>query len=141
MYSLNSHSKKRLEGVHPLLIDVIEEAIVGSPYNFQIPRDGGVRTVERQQELYSYGRTNMSKKKVTNVDGIKKKSNHQVKADGYGHAFDIFIMLPNGKASWDKKMLTEVANHILAIGKTKGVTIEWGGNWTKFPDLPHFELK
>lgn len=30
-------------------------------------------------------------KKVTNCDGYIKKSNHQAKADGYGHAVDIFL--------------------------------------------------
>jgi hypothetical protein len=149
MYSLNSHSKERLKGVHPKLIEVIEEAIIGSPYNFQIPRDGGVRSTERQQVLYSYGRTDKSKKEVTKVDGIKKKSAHQVKSDGYGHAVDIFILLPSGKASWDKKMLKEVAQHIIAIGKTKGVIIRWGGDFNMDGDKttsdawdsPHFEIK
>ena len=149
MSTLNVNSLERVKGVHPRLVEVFTKASENSPYNFQIPRDGGVRTVERQKELYAQGRTDLSKKKVTNADGVKKKSNHQVKEDGYGHAIDIFILLPNKKASWDKKMIKSVAEHIIKVGLELGVIIRWGGDFNMDGDkttsdawdYPHFEIK
>lgn len=148
MSKLNVNSIERIKGVHPRLIEVFVKASENSPHNFQVPRDGGVRTEARQKELYSYGRTNMEKKKVTNADGVKKKSNHQVKSDGYGHAIDIFILLPNGKASWDKKLIKPVAEHIKKVGLESGVIIRWGGDFNMDGDkttsdawdYPHFEI-
>ena len=127
---------KKLKGVNPILIDILIESQYNSPHRFEIPRDGGLRTTERQQELYSYGRTDKSRKIITYTDGVIKKSEHQK-----GTAFDIFILLPNGKASWDKVMLTEVARHIQKVAKEKfNVTLEWGGSWKSFKDYPHFQL-
>ena len=133
---MNTRSLERLKGVNPILIDILIESQYNSPHRFEIPRDGGLRTTERQQELYSYGRTDKSRKIVTYTDGVIKKSEHQK-----GTAFDIFILLPNRKASWDKKLLTEVARHIQKVAKEKfNVDLTWGGDWTKFKDLPHFQL-
>jgi peptidoglycan L-alanyl-D-glutamate endopeptidase CwlK len=133
---MNTSSLERLKGVNPILIDILISAHKTSPHRFEIPRDGGVRTTARQQELYSYGRTDLSKKKVTNTDGVIKKSVHQS-----GNAFDIFILLPNGKASWDKKLLTVTARHIQKVAKEEfNINLTWGGDWTKFVDMPHFQL-
>ena len=41
---------------------------------------------------------------------------------------------------YDDKKLRLIANHILAVAKSKNINIEWGGNW-KMNDTPHFELK
>jgi peptidoglycan LD-endopeptidase CwlK len=133
---MNATSIERLKGVNPILVEILTEAHKTSPHRFEIPRDGGLRTTERQQELYSYGRTDKSRKIVTYTDGVVKKSIHQS-----GNAFDIFILLPNGKASWDKKLLTETARHIQKVAKEKfNVNLTWGGDWVKFKDMPHFQL-
>ena len=74
--------------VHTQLVNLITEAVKESPFDFRIAQ--GVRTAEYQNSLYQQGRTKPGKI-VTNCDGIKNKSNHQAKADGYGHAIDIFV--------------------------------------------------
>jgi peptidoglycan L-alanyl-D-glutamate endopeptidase CwlK len=139
---MNTSSIERLKGVNPILIDILISAHKTSPHRFEIPRDGGVRTTERQQELYSYGRTDLSKKKVTNVDGVIKLSKHQIdKITGYGEAVDIFILLPNGKASWDKKLLTVTARHIQKVAKEEfNINLTWGGDFKSFVDMPHLQL-
>lgn len=139
MYKLSKRSRERLEGVHPSLISLIDYALIDSPYDFGIPLYGGLRTVEDQQELYAKGRTKEGKI-VTYTDGIKRKSNHQAKSDGYGHAFDIYAYV-NGSASWDKKYLTAIAQHIKKCAKELEIEIEWGGDWIRFKDMPHFQLK
>lgn len=136
MPRFGQRSLDSLKGVHPLLCEVMHEAIKNSPYDFTITE--GVRTVQRQQELYAQGRTKPGAI-VTNVDGVKVKSNHQPKADGYGYAVDIYPYL-NGKV--DVNALTElkaIGAHICKVAKTMGINVEWGGNW-KFVDVPHFQL-
>lgn len=146
MYKLSNTSKLRLEGVHPLLKLVIEKAISSPdcPEDFGIPEYGGLRTTEDQQKLYAKGRTDFSthQRPVTYVDGIKKKSNHQAKEDGYGHAFDVYIYDHETKrASWNVEKLEKLANHIRKVGIFNGIEITWGGEWKKFKDYPHFEIK
>ena len=87
MYVLSKLSLERMKNVHPKLIDVIKTAIENSPYDFRIT--AGARTAEEQNYLYQQGRTRAGQR-VTNCDGYKAKSNHQIKSDGFGHAVDIF---------------------------------------------------
>lgn len=124
---LNQRSLDRLKGVKQCLIDILIEASKNSPYEFQIPADGGLRTAEMQNALFL--------KKVSLCDGYSKVSSHQL-----GTAFDIFLMI-DGKASWDKAKLTETAKHIQSVAKNKfNTSLTWGGSWVNYPDLPHFQL-
>ena len=127
MLVLSKRSLGRLEGVNPILIDIIEDGIKESPYDFAIPPDGGRRSAERQNELFKEGKSK--------CDGYKTISYHQT-----GNAFDIFIS-ENGKASWEVPKLKAVALHLISIAKSKGVTLIWGGNWKSFKDAPHFEIR
>lgn len=145
MYKLSNRSKERLQGVLPILEVIIEKAITAPdcPEDFGIPQYGGLRTVEDQQELYAKGRTDFSthQKPVTYTDGVKKKSNHQMKDDGYGHAFDVYIYCHEKKrASWNVDRLTRLARHIQKVAAANGVNLSWGGDW-KWKDYPHFEYK
>ena len=148
MFNYSKQSLQKLEGVHPDLVKVMKLAITNSPYDFKI--SNGVRTSAEQYALYCQGRTVLKDKKgnklgkVTNCDGITKKSNHQAKADGYGYAIDIAMLDPNNpkEVLWnDIAMYTKVANHIKAIAREQNIKVEWGGDWKKFKDYPHFELK
>lgn len=145
-YSFSQTSLDKMEKVHPKLVEVMKEAIENSPFDFRIT--DGARTTEEQFALYQKGRT-LPGPKVTNCDGKKFKSNHQIKSDGFGHAVDIFPcgVIENGvyrkftsEEGYDEKKLKLIANHILAVAKSKNINIEWGGNW-KMKDTPHFELK
>jgi peptidoglycan L-alanyl-D-glutamate endopeptidase CwlK len=152
-YNLSKRSKARLEGVHPFIVKVIELGIKTSPEDFGIPMYGGLRTSADQRKLYDKGRTDESlakgEKVVTYVDGIKKESNHQIKESGYGEAFDIYIYCHfHSRASWSIERLTLAANHLqkvaLEVSKQKpewnDLYLEWGGDWTRFKDYPHFQL-
>ena len=90
MYTLSETSLKMLKGVHPNLVNFMTELIKISPWNFKIT--AGVRTAEEQNRLYQKGRTAPGTK-VTNVDGYKLKSNHQIKHDGLGYAADIGVLV------------------------------------------------
>ena len=145
-YSLSQTSLDKMEKVHPKLVEVMKEAIENSPFDFRIT--DGARTTEEQFALYQIGRSKPGRI-VTNCDGKRAKSNHQIKSDGFGHAVDIFPcgVIENGvyrkftsEEGYDEKKLKLIANHILAVAKSKNINIEWGGNW-KMKDTPHFELK
>lgn len=134
-YKLSQRSYDRLKGIDPILLDIITEGIKQSPFDFGIPMYGGYRTTAEQQKLYSKGRTSAGKK-VTWVDGVNKKSYHQS-----GKAFDIYAYV-DGKASWDKKYYEPIARHLQKVAKEcYNIKLEWGGDWTKFKDLPHFQIK
>lgn len=123
----------RLDGVHPGLIAAVDQiltvmAILGHPMIVT----NGVRTDSEQQRLYAQGRTTPGAI-VTHADGVVKKSHHQPKADGYGHAVDCCFLL-HGRSSWAEshpwRLYGEVA---------KALGCRWGGDWTPFIDRPHIE--
>lgn len=146
MYQFGKRSLDNLVGVHPNLVKVLKASITDSPVDFTITE--GVRTAQKQQEYYSWGRTKKNPNtgemtKVTYVDGIKRKSNHQKKADGYSHAVDLYPFFDGkvqtkGKEVDDK--LREISKHIKKKAKELGIKIVWGGDWKKPYDPPHFQL-
>lgn len=126
-----------LDGVHPNLVKVLKAAIVNSPIDFRIVE--GVRTKARQEALYAQGRTTKGSI-VTYANGTTKKSNHQVKSDGYGHAID-FAPYVNGKLDWnDHAKFKVIADHIVATGAKMGIKVVAGYYWKKPYDPPHIEL-
>ncbi|MDV3685264.1 hypothetical protein CMU45_02580 [Elizabethkingia anophelis] len=140
-YKLGERSLKNLEGVHPSLVKLMKAAIVNSPVDFTITE--GVRTLKRQQDLYAQGRTKPGIK-VTNADGVRNKSNHQAKADGFGHAVDLYpFFLGQVQVNHPDtiKNLKLIATHIKSVAKELGIGIVWGGDWKSPYDPPHFELK
>lgn len=161
MYTLSETSLKMLKGVHPNLVNFMTELIKISPWNFKIT--AGVRTAEEQNRLYQKGRTAPGTK-VTNVDGYKLKSNHQVKFNGLGYATDIGVLvkekvkvsvMENGKkvekviekdvykGTWkDFHYYQDIYNTAKNAGLLEKYGIEWGGNcWKSFKDAPHWQIK
>lgn len=138
MAVLGNRSLQSLQGIHPDLVRVMQEAIKETPIDFTIT--DGVRTTAQQKALYAKGRTAPGGI-VTNADGVKKKSNHQVKADGYGWAVDLYPYVDGAISFTDTHSLDVIAAHILATAKCLGIKVEWGGTWKTLVDRPHFELK
>ncbi len=127
---------KSLEGLHPLLIKAIGNILLKmDKVSHPMMVTDTVRTVAQQQALYAQGRTKPGKI-VTNCDGVKIRSNHQVHSDGFGHAADLCFVV-DGKPSWDIKLPWKLYG---AFAKIEG--LGWGGSWTntKLVDLPHIEL-
>lgn len=146
MAKFSQRSKDALKGVHPDLVRVMEAAIADTPQDFTIVE--GVRTAARQAELYAQGRTIKGRAVkgpiVTNADGVTKKSNHQPKADGYGHAVDLYPYYDGKVQVQDKDVIRRlgvIARHVKDKAARLGVAITWGGDWRSPHDPPHFELK
>lgn len=138
MAKFGSTSLNSLKGVHPNMVKLMTEAIKDTPIDFTIT--DGVRSTKEQQALYAKGRTAPGSI-VTKADGIKNKSNHQAKSDGFGHAVDLYAY-KDGKIQFgDTKSLDMIAVHIKAVAKCLGIKVVWGGDWKGAWDKPHWELK
>ena len=137
-YALGAKSLERLAGVHPDLQRIVHRAIEISPVDFKVIE--GVRTPERQRELYAQGRT-----KPGPVVTWTLKSNHFKQADGFGHAVDL---LPAPFDWKDTAPFNAVAKAMMAAAKELGIGLRWGADWDQDgnprekgeTDSPHFEL-
>lgn len=143
-YQLGKRSLDNLVGVHPNLVKVMTAAIGNSPIDFTITE--GLRTMERQKDLFAQGRTKPGMK-VTNANGVKNLSNHQDEADGrkdgLGQAVDLYPFFEGKVQVHHKdtiKNLKLIADHIKATAKKLGIKIIWGGDWKSPYDPPHFQL-
>lgn len=119
-YQLGVASRKRLEGVHPDLIKVIERAIEITEIDFTVTE--GLRTLARQKELLAAGASKTL------------KSRHLT-----GHAVDLAALI-KGRISWDWPLYAKLAAAMKAASKELNIPIEWGGDWKTFRDGPHFQL-
>ena len=132
-YKLSERSLNNLKNVHPDLVKVIRTAITNSPVDFTVTC--GLRTTAEQRAIYAKGRTKPGPI-VTKADGVKNLSNHQDEADGkkdgLSSAVDLYPFFL-GKVQVNHKD-TIAANEL-------GIAIEWGGDWVKMFDPPHFQLK
>ena len=94
-FKLSNRSLRKLEGVHPLLVDTVKEAIKVSLVDFGVIY--GVRDLAEQKRLYEAGRSQTM------------KSKHLIQEDGYSHAVD--LMAFDGKnPSWDIVMYDDIAD-------------------------------
>lgn len=99
-----------------------------------------LRTDKEQNDLFALGRT-VNGKRVTNARGGHSFHN-------FGLAFDIVLLIDtdgNGTfetASWDTLKDFDgdkVADWMEVVRIAKSFGWEWGGDWTRFPDRPHFQ--
>lgn len=119
-YKLGLRSKQRLKGVHPDLVEVVKRAIEISEVDFTVLE--GIRSEKRQAELLAKGAsTTMRSRHLT------------------GHAVDLGAYV-DGSVRWDWPLYHKIAAAMKQAAKEQGVAMEWGGDWAKFPDGPHFQL-
>lgn len=119
-FQLGAASLQRLAGVHPDLIRVVKRAIEITPIDFTVLE--GLRSRERQRQLVAKGASKtMNSRHIT------------------GHAVDI-APLVNGKVSWDWQYYHPLAAAVKQAAREVGVVVEWGGDWTRFKDGPHWQL-
>lgn len=127
-YRLSASSLAKLEGVHPDLQRVIHRAIAITDIDFKVIE--GLRSVERQRELVKRGAS-----KTMNSRHLS------------GHAVDIVPLEDtnrDGKISsaemWAWPAYYKLAKVIKQAARDVGVKLQWGGDWVKFKDGPHWQL-
>ena len=120
---------KELSGVHPDLIKVVEA--VAQQFNIVVLE--GVRTKERQQELFDTGKSKTL------------KSKHLIQTDGNGHAVDI---APDPIDWSDREQFVALSFYAKGVASEMGIKLRIGTDWDgdlnikehSFFDGPHWEL-
>lgn len=91
------------------------------------------RTKARQAELYAKGRTT-GKKGDTVTDALPGQSKHEV-----GEAVDVYFTSGRSEdETFNKKKYEKLAE---AYKDVYGGELNWGGDWKKRPDMPHFQIR
>lgn len=116
-----ARSIKNMKGIHPDLRRVLDRALQDSPLDFVVIE--GLRTKERQQQL-------VASKASRTLD-----SRHIT-----GHAVDLMPLGPDGRGAFDWPLYNQLGPAVKAAAVAEGVELDWGGDWKKFKDGPHFEL-
>lgn len=131
MFKFGERSTGRMQGVNPILIQCASVALAKSKHDMTIPKSGGLRSPDDQNILF--------KKGYSQKDGFDKKSYHQS-----GNALDV-VPVVGGYANdrafrhFAGKMFSAWQG-IIAAGDHQGNTLEWGGHWQNFIDVPHFQI-
>ncbi len=124
---MNSPETK-ITGLHPRVVDALSATInEARARGLRVAMQNSLRTPDEQNALYAKGRTAPGSI-VTNAKAWE--SWHC-----YGLAVDIVFKDERGEWLWDEKLAWQ---DLGTIGKMFG--FQWGGDWTKFPDLPHFQI-
>jgi peptidoglycan L-alanyl-D-glutamate endopeptidase CwlK len=134
--TLTERDRKRLAGVHPDLVAVVEGAAEITSVDFVVTE--GLRTKERQEQLVRAGASRTL------------KSRHLT-----GHAVDLAAKVGD-EVRWDWPLYYKLAAAMRDASVALGIPVRWGGTWAllsdiengitdkilsrSFPDGPHFEL-
>lgn len=132
--ALTDRTKEKIESLHPnartwalAFLEAVEKSGI-LPKSYRVEIISGHRSYEEQDILYAQGRKN-KEPVVTNAPG--GFSNHN-----FGIAFDIGIFSNNGK-----KYLTSSSYYAKLGPIGKKIGLSWGGDWPRFKDRPHYEVK
>jgi len=124
--NLTARDMKKLKDAHTDLIKVVLEAAKVTTVPFM------VMEVERDP--------------VQQAANIKKgvswtmRSRHLPSKDGLARAADLVPIDENGKPLWAWPVYYDLAPIIKAAAKRVKIPIEWGGDWKKNKDGPHWQL-
>jgi len=137
---MDKATQQRIEKLHPFVREemtkIIQECDKQLTGRAKIRITQGLRTVKEQNDLYAIGPT-VPGKKVTNAKGGQSIHN-------YGFAVDICLIIDGKTASWDtvkdwdNDTISDWYECVRIFAKHGW---EWGGNWKKFKDLPHFDKR
>lgn len=119
-FKFGARSEARFVGVHPDLVRVFRRAITLTPIDFSMLE--GLRTLKRQKQLFAaHATTTMNSRHLT------------------GHAMDAAPVV-GGVVRWDWPLYYKLADVIKEAARIEHVPIEWGGDWRRFKDGPHWQL-
>ena len=119
--TLTERDLSRLAGVNSDLVRVIRRAAAITTMPFMVQE--GLRTLERQKKLVEQGASKT-------LD-----SRHLT-----GHAVDILPLDEKSLPSWHWPLYHRLAVIVKRAAQDEGVPVEWGGDWKRFKDGPHWQL-
>lgn len=143
MFSFGSNSQARLVGVIPALVAVANHAIAISAQDFCVGE--GVRSAADQLRDWFRRTSKLNGIPIgQTVNGIRGTGvgNHQLKADGFGHAVDL-VPVVDGALLWTLPPAQQwhyiypVADAVRTAAVSLGTRIRWGAVWDRcLNDLP-----
>ena len=119
-FKFGQRSEERLKGVHPDLVKVVRRALEISKVDLAVLE--GIRSPERQAQMVKSGASQTL------------NSRHLT-----GHAIDVAPVVGN-QVRWDWPLYYPLAEAMKAAAAELNIPIEWGGDWRKFKDGPHWQL-
>lgn len=136
-----------LRGVHPQLVLLAKSWTVQLSFNIQILN--GVRTNAEQARLYAQGRT--APGRIVTQAATAALSPHGRRffnGAPYGCAFDAMPLDDAGNLQWfppgnpreGQPTLEGIQRLRMMAVYAQRQGCVWGGEWTSFPDLDHFQL-
>ena len=114
-FKLSNRSLKKLEGVHPDMVDTVKRAIELTTVDFGVTY--GVRTLKEQERLYKSGRSQTM------------KSKHLIQGDGYSHAVDL-VAYDGSDVVWEINVYDNIADAMAEAAGEIGCKIKWGAAWS-----------
>jgi peptidoglycan LD-endopeptidase CwlK len=124
--ALDARSLATLKGVHPDLIKVVTLAYGrATAQPFEVIQ--GLRTVAEEAADVARGAS------------TTMHSRHLAGKAGFACAVDLAAM-DDGHISWDAALYQTIAIEMKTAAAALGIPIEWGGDWSKFKDMGHFQL-
>ena len=115
-FKLSSRSKKKLDGVHPDMVAVVERAIELTDVDFGVTY--GVRTLAEQKKLVASGRSQTM------------KSKHLIQDSGYSHTVDV-VAYDGKDVVWEIKVYDNICDAFKQAAIEKGVAVKWGAAWSE----------
>jgi len=110
-FKLSERSLKKLEGVNPMLTRCVQDAILKTTVDFGVTE--GLRSQERQQQLYDQKRSQTLKSK--HIDG---------------NAIDLVAYI-GSEICWEIGVYDEIADAMKVSAKAIGLPLRWGAAWHK----------
>lgn len=117
--------ERQLAKVHPDLVKVVRAVFATSPMPFRVLE--GARTKEQQRKNIEAGVS------------WTMNSRHIPGRNGWAHAVDL-VPLVDGQVTWDMAAYRRFAPVVKAAAASVGVPVEWGGDWKRTVDGPHWQL-
>lgn len=130
---IDTPSQLKINKLHPSVRTEMEKIINECNENLkgrsQVRVAQGLRTFAEQDALYA------QRPKVTNAKGGQSVHN-------YGFAVDIVLIIDGKTASWDTRKDWDndgISDWDECVRVFAKYGWSWGGNWSSFKDMPHFD--
>ncbi|MDR1019035.1 MAG: M15 family metallopeptidase [Lachnospiraceae bacterium] len=131
----------RISKLHPsvrgevteLINDINTDILTGAA---KVRISEGYRSFDEQNAIYAKGRTKPGP--------IATKAKGGQSIHNYGMAFDIVLVINGKDISWDTKKdwdNDKKSDWMEVVEYLKKHGWSWGGDWTSFKDMPHFDKK
>lgn len=135
---LSAGSKAKLVTLYPPLCESgMKLAAIAEARGIRIIVTQALRTWAEQDTLYAKGRARQPDGRwdIVSPAQIVTKAKGGESWHNFAMAFDIAILEDDESICWDAN--DERYKTCGAIGRSIG--LEWGGDWAKFRDVPHFQ--